>query len=273
MNDLSVSRRLFVSVLGAVPLSAAEFWEKKKRAEWNDKEIKKLLTDSPWCRTVSGSFKRDARGGGKGQGGGVGQGGGMNQAGGMGRNGGTMAQGGGMARGGGGGGRGGRGGGGMGGGGSMGGMGGGDLPSTPSFTALLRWASALPVKEALLKAKLGDEIDASAEAKESLGREENSYVIALLGLPPAVARTDPKRMQAGLKSGTTLVRKGKPAIVPQEVTVHRLQNGLSIVYQFPRTDPITLDDKEVEFISRVGPVEFKRKFKLKEMVYGGNLAL
>ncbi|MCL5743645.1 MAG: alpha/beta hydrolase, partial [Acidobacteria bacterium] len=75
------------------------------------------------------------------------------------------------------------------------------------------------------------------------------------------------------KSGTTLVRKGKAALVPQEVTVHRVQNGLSIVYQFPRTDPITLEDKEVEFISRVGPVEFKRKFKLKEMVYGGKLAL
>ena len=30
----------------------------------------------------------------------------------------------------------------------------------------------------------------------------------------------------------------------------------------PRTDPITLEDKDVEFITKLGPLEIKKKFKL-----------
>jgi len=34
-----------------------------------------------------------------------------------------------------------------------------------------------------------------------------------------------------------------------------------------------LEDKDVEFIAKVGPMEFKKKFKLAEMVMGGKLTL
>jgi hypothetical protein len=46
-----------------------------------------------------------------------------------------------------------------------------------------------------------------------------------------------------------------------------------VVFAFPKTDPITLDDKEVELVSRIGQYNVKKKFKLKDMVVNGQLAL
>ena len=36
---------------------------------------------------------------------------------------------------------------------------------------------------------------------------------------------------------------------------------------------VTLKDKQVEFVTQIGPLKAKRKFKLKDMVYKGKLDL
>lgn len=46
-----------------------------------------------------------------------------------------------------------------------------------------------------------------------------------------------------------------------------------IEYLFPRRDAITIDDKDVEFITKVGEIEIKKKFKLEDMVFGDRLIL
>jgi hypothetical protein len=46
-----------------------------------------------------------------------------------------------------------------------------------------------------------------------------------------------------------------------------------LVFGFLRTDPIVLADKEVEFATKVGQYTVKRKFKLKDMVFKGELGL
>ena len=38
-------------------------------------------------------------------------------------------------------------------------------------------------------------------------------------------------------------------------------------------DVITLDDKDVEFVTKLGGVDVKKKFKLADMVFGDQLAL
>jgi hypothetical protein len=40
-----------------------------------------------------------------------------------------------------------------------------------------------------------------------------------------------------------------------------------------RNDLITLDDKTVTFVTKLGPIDVKVKFTLKDMVYQGKLAL
>ena len=72
-----------------------------------------------------------------------------------------------------------------------------------------------------------------------------------------------------LKSATYLNRKDMPSLFPEKV--ERDKDGSTILFTFPRTTPISLDDKEVEFVTRYGRMEIKHKFKLKEMVYQGRL--
>jgi hypothetical protein len=270
-----LSRRLLLSALGTAPFSnllAADFWQQKKFTDWNEKEITKLLSDSPWARQVlasaeagKGSSSGSKSGGGKSSGGNMGGGGGR---GGGGRNaGGGMGGGGGMSGGG-------MSGGGMGGGGEMGGGGGGmSGGGMPSMSALVRWLSALPIRQALLKAQLGVEAATSLEARAMLEREDKEYVIALAGLPLRAARTSPDKLKASLKSKTALRRKGKDPIEPLSIDVKQSGQAFALIFRFPKKDAITLDDKEVEFTCQMGPAQFKRKFKLKDMVFEGNLAL
>jgi hypothetical protein len=46
------------------------------------------------------------------------------------------------------------------------------------------------------------------------------------------------------------------------------------LFYFPKSEQaLSLDDHEVEFATRMGPMELKHKFKLKEMTWQGKLAL
>jgi hypothetical protein len=115
------------------------------------------------------------------------------------------------------------------------------------------------------------------------------YVIAVLGVPERLpasrggydrsadsdssdgdSRDRNADMLDRLKSTTYLSRNGRATIFPDKV--ERDPDG-TILFTFPKTTPISLDDKEVEFVSRLGPLEIKRKFKLKDMVYQGRLEL
>lgn len=282
---------------GAALLFAADFWEKKPYTEWTEKEARRVLTDSPWARNANVTF-----GGGVGD---TGEGGmGRPGGGGMGGPGGGMGGpgGGGMGGPGGGGGMGGPGGGGMGGpgGGGMGGPGGGmGGGGGSSMSAVVRWQSSLPVRQAMVQLKSTTEPDKAGAAKATLSEPSKNYVIAVEGLPmmgggmrggrrPGMEPQqfqaggqevgprrgpDPEQMKSRLKAQTQLNRKGRDPLHPVEVMMPNGEGPRVIYFLFAKDDPITLDDKEVEFVTNVGPMMVKRKFKLSEMVVGGKLEL
>jgi len=75
-----------------------------------------------------------------------------------------------------------------------------------------------------------------------------------------------------MKESTTLSWKGHDQIHPASVIMPKPGQS-AVVFHFDKTHPIELDDKEVEFAMKRGNMEIKKKFKLKEMVYKGELAL
>ena len=131
----------------------------------------------------------------------------------------------------------------------------------------------MPIKQAMLLGRFGDEVAKAPEAKETLGREETHYVVELFGVPARMARMGEDHIVEELRATTSLNRKGKRSISPENIEARQNGELLTLVFRFPRTDPITLADKQVEFVSSLGPLEFKRKFKVKAMVYSGQLAL
>ena len=249
-------RSIAITSLSVAALWAADFWESKSYTEWSEKEVGKLLTNSPWSQKVT-VYMSGGRGGG---------GGGFGGAGGGGRGGGGGFGGSGIPRGGGGGG--GRGGGGRrGGGGDFGG--GGMAPATNLF---VRWFSSLPVKQAIVMSKYGDEAATAQQAIDYLARQEDHYIVAVVGLPGRMAGFVQRNPDA-LKENTVLKRKKKDPINPDEIQVQSQEESVSFYFMFPKTDEITVDDKDVEFVMKTQRFEVKRKFKLKNMVFNGKLSL
>ena len=154
----------------------------------------------------------------------------------------------------------------------------------PTVPFLVRWVSAPPIKEAFVRVRLGKEAETSQQAKDYLARPETHYVIAVIG-PPRRAPQQPGGAEGGgqrpapsdetkekMKAGTVLHRKGKADVHPEAVEIVE-GSAQTLVFRFARTDEITMDDKDVEFATKLGRIDIKRKFKLKDMAWQGKLAL
>src|ERR1700680_3894606 len=76
-----------------------------------------------------------------------------------------------------------------------------------------------------------------------------------------------------IKDHTTLRAKGKDPITPEKVDVQNSSAGSTVLCFFPKAPPLTADDKEVTFTSRMGPMQIKVKFELKDMLYKNQLAV
>ncbi len=216
-------------------LWAADFWQSKPFTEWADKDLTKMVTNSPWAKEFIVEMPGGAAGGG---GGGKGKGGGTRDGGQTG----AAEAGGGM----------------------------------PSLTLVIRWVSALPVKQAMVRMNFKGDAASSPEAKQRLEANEPDYVIAVSGLNRGLVRGSADELKQAMMAATQLVIKGKEPIKPTDFRIVG-QGRVDALFAFPRTNPITEDDKEVEFQSKVGAagatISIKQRFRLKDMMFNGKLEL
>ena len=140
------------------------------------------------------------------------------------------------------------------------------------MTAVVRWFSALPVKQASVKLRYGNEAATATDGLNYLNREEPNYVVSVAGLPGRMAGFM-QRVPDQIKQNTSLRRKGKEPILPADLQVTTQMEKTDLYFVFPKADPITLDDKDVEFWMKTERMEIKRKFKLKKMLFNGELSL
>ena len=233
---------LCLALIGAgAVLLAADFWEKKEFTEWSDKDVARMMEDSPWSREVNilmagrPSFSRA---------------------------GGESGGGGGFEGGGGGGGRGGRGG---------GGLGDSEL-ARPALSLHVRWMSALPVKQALVRSSMSSEQQMDERTQQFLKRAETHYLVAVSDIPARMVNASEGTERFVQAARIERGNHGEP-LAPERVEARPERNRMTLYFFFPRTNPITLEDKNVEFVLNAEQLEIKRKFKLQEMVYQGKLEL
>ena len=225
----AVARTLGVWILAGAALVAADFWDEKDFTTWSDKEVEKMLTDSPWSKEVRVPLSGPRASG-------------------------IPIRPGGIGIGGGGGGR----------------RGGSAFSSAPARLALtVSWRSALPLKQAFVRRETPVDVRLGPEAHQFLEQDEPFYIVSVSGLPNQFARV----VQSPDSFETVLKLDRRDPISPERTDVFREGEGLTILWFFPRTAAITLDDKDVEFISSLGQLEVKKKFKLEDMVFGGELEL
>lgn len=152
-------------------------------------------------------------------------------------------------------------------------------PPSSSAEVLVQWQSALPVRLAADK-------DAGRDPGDFKEAQPNEYMIGVADLPlvdigaraaslEAGSTTDDEekqRLARKLQAGAELLRPGHEPIKPSRVELDQGKDG-RIVFYFPKADPITLNDKTVEFRMTVGGAKIEKKFPLKEMEYKGRLDL
>jgi len=240
--------------LAAAALFAAEPWKAKKYTEWTMKEAERILKDSPWAKAVSVSPPDAAPAGGGRGGGGRGGGGG---GGGRGGGGGGMSGGGdsgfGVER------NSAESGGGMGIPGESGGAG------ARSMVVVVRWESAQPIRQATMRREVLLGTLKPEDAEERLKHALGVYVIGVSGLRIQMlggASADKIKASTFLKPD-----KGDP-IALEDLKMTRSQPP-DVLFVFPRSAKIPDDAKTIEFVSKLGRIEVRKKFTLKDMVYEG----
>jgi hypothetical protein len=257
-------------------------WKDKQASDWNDGDTKLILTDSPWAKVVRPALepvntqRTPTRSPGYGM------------PGGMGRRGGYGGYPGGYP---GGGYPGGYPGGGYPGGGYPGGgyptgstypngntypngqQSNGDNAQTrppaeqpPQLT--LRWESALPIHEAVLK----------AHDKNAPTVDEGYYALAVYGVPGRMVDVESKSLPIKLRHLAKLRRDGQKDLLPSSVLVLQRDSGPVFVYLFAHAKNkkkaiVTPEDKRIDFEAQIGRLKFGESFFLEDMVYQGKLEL
>ncbi len=229
---------LFMLVFCASATFGQEFWEKKDYSQWTQDEIRKLISNSPWAKDVTinaAAVTGPARGAPVTD---------VEDTGGAGAGRGRGGRG--------------RGGAGAGGGGEV------------LLTLNISWRSALPLKKALLKSRQLANVPVPPELQEGLTREESNYIVVLSGIPLPMARAfqNPDQLKQSV-----LKRGRKQPIALAGVEFQPRTQSVDFIFVFPKADRITEDDKEIEVVLKLGQIEAKRKFNLKEMAYNGKLEL
>jgi hypothetical protein len=224
-------------MLSALILTGADqAWKNKQYPEWTEEDAKEVMTNSPWAKSVvatpvkpNGKMGQPQTHRGR-----IGIGGF-----GMGRSGSGVA-------------------------GRRGGDNGASKasPDQPA-TLTLRWESALPMREAELKAR---DIGAPDVA-------DDFYAIAVYGIPRGAIADDSKQTQDELKRLAVLKRDGKKDLKPTRVDILLRDSGPLVVYFFSKSAELNWRDHGITFEAQVSRLKFSQAFSTDDMTFHGKLEL
>jgi hypothetical protein len=135
----------------------------------------------------------------------------------------------------------------------------------------VRWASALPVKQAIVRSRYQGDFEESDRDKQLLNQVETQYVVLVSSLPARMART--WKNTELIQKMTTLNRRKHDPIQVELVKLVPRGDFFELFLFFPRSEEITLQNKDVEFRTELGPFKIKRRFKLKNYGFKDRLEL
>jgi hypothetical protein len=241
------TRRYFLGA-GLVIPAAARNWEREAFPDWSDGQIDKLLTDSPWARPLTLPFRyaappRQRLAGDRfaqiGEPLGLPKGWpGARQA--------------------------------------TGGRSMDDASAPPVQTEIyltVRWATALPVRQAMALHQYGRAGLGGPKAVELLRGTATEYVLEIAGFPAGMVPQGVRRFEAQLLESATLLVKGRKGLRASAASVPEHGNHLISTLRFARFDNLSESDGFIEFSAQAGPMDIHQKFKLRDMNYKGHLEL
>lgn len=252
MRAALVNKLVLFAVLAPAVVWAADVWESKPFQDWTNKDVQKIFNNSPWARqaravigsappAAAGRSGQPAVGDASSNDSGVPKG---REPGGAGRMGSAPS----------------------------------DFDQGPQsqvgVPVIVRWQSALPLRQAQMLAKYGESAAISPEAQKFLMDEPSIYVVAISGLAGSIVSAGGgDQAKQSIAEKTTLTVRGKQSLHPIAVDFLPVGSTVDVLIGFPRSARITLEDQEVELASEIGRATVRYKFKLKDMVVRGKLEL
>jgi hypothetical protein len=224
--------RIAAFLLSALLLAGADqAWRTKEYSDWTEDDAKEIMTNSPWAKTVvstpvksTGQTESHSRR--------IGFSGlGIGRSGSSGRHGGDD----------------------------------GSSKASPDqpATLTLRWESALPMREAELKAR-----DIGAP---DVG--DDFYAIAVYGIPRGAVADDSKDRSEELKKLAVLKREGKKDLKPTRVDILLRDSGPLVVYLFLKSAEVNWRDHGMTFEAQISRYKFSQAFSTDDMTIHGKLEL
>ena len=138
--------------------------------------------------------------------------------------------------------------------------------SPVDWKTIIRWESALPVREVLKMNTLPD--------------VDKFYILNMVGDVPSIGATpDADESQRAarfetLKQVTKLEHKGDEILLSRVAVSPKSDLSLAgTLFYFSRGLALRPEDKQATFSTKLGPIDVKCKFMLKDMMYQGKLEL
>ena len=151
--------------------------------------------------------------------------------------------------------------------------GGGQFDRIRRAEVTVTWVTALPIRQAHVRQAIGRNAPVPPDAQATLLQEAPLYVVTVAGLPSDFGEL--ARMGDTVKAATMVKRENSEPMVPENVQFFEDSRDQTITaaFSFPKTDAMTRDDKEIELVTDLGGSPLKKKFKLADMVFHGQLEL
>ena len=156
------------------------------------------------------------------------------------------------------------------------------IPTIPSdgpwsvrthVSVIVRWASARPVRRATALQQFGRNGLSDERAVELLKSTPEEYVVELAGLPRNAAGRGPEEIQKQLTKSAKLFVAGRRPLSPSKVSVPTYGLQVTASLRFPRYSNLTAEEGNIEVSAEAGQVRLSERFKLRSMIYEGELAL
>lgn len=229
----------------SIPAAAGDAWRKAPFPDWSDDAVIELVTDSPWAKPASVKlnwYKQERRP--------------FNPMEVPGVNRSPTAQPG-MIQGG----------------SPLGGIG-APKPKFPGDADLLiRWASALPIRQAKALYRQRDEKLPAGKAIDLIAARGGGYVLEIHGVPAEIAHQGPETVADLARQAIFLKTSSGRRLTPIKAEAKVNALTLTIFVTFSDSEPLKVSDGEVEVGGDMQIFKFQKRFSLKPMVYHGHLEI
>jgi hypothetical protein len=129
---------------------------------------------------------------------------------------------------------------------------------------ILRWASALPVRQAkAIYTKKHEQL-------EEFGRH---YTLEIYGIPSEVAHLGAASVEGVAVSGIVLRTKSGRMVKPVSADARVQGTSLTLYVHFPRTEALSAEDDFIQVDGDMQVFRFTERFLLKKMEYQGRLEM